>query len=108
MMNKHDVGVLNYGDQVIASGRQGKVASVHEPRWIDHKTKQQMHEFQGADIVFANGERVYVHADKLTRVSPIYRPPSCDKLKPELKECVLPWCQCRANLINPTRKVNDE
>ena len=28
------------------------------------------------------------------------RPPSCDLLKPMLKECVLPWCQCRANLIN--------
>ena len=94
MMTKHDVGVLQCGDQVIASGRQGKVASVHEPRWIDHKTKQQMHEFQGADVVFADGDIAYCHADKITRVPPIYRPPYCDLTaedkEPKLKEC--PFC----------------
>jgi hypothetical protein len=51
-MTKYDVGKLNRHDRVIADGRIGTVTSVHEPEWIDHKTRGFRKELQGADIEF--------------------------------------------------------
>jgi len=83
-MTKYDVGVLSRGDQVLASGRLGKIASVHEPKWVDHKTKRHMHEFHGADVTFNDGGATYFHAKDLNvfGTTTTNRPPSCD-LPPE-------------------------
>jgi hypothetical protein len=60
-MNKSDVGVLNRGDTVLVHGIKGIVCSVHEPEWINHKTRSKQVEFQGADIR-VNGRSSYFHA----------------------------------------------
>jgi hypothetical protein len=95
-MTKYDVGVLSRGDQVLASGRLGKIASVHEPKWVDHKTKRHMHEFHGADVTFNDGGATYFHAKDLNvfGTTTTNRPPSCDLppefYQPTLKPC--PFC----------------
>ena len=67
-MTKYDVGKLKRHDRVIADGRIGTVTSVHEPEWIDHKTRGLRKEFQGADIEFDHelGRSVYIHADGIS------------------------------------------
>jgi hypothetical protein len=67
-MTKYDLGKLKRHDRVIADGRIGTVTSVHEPEWIDHKTRGFRKEFQGADIEFDHelGRSVYIHADGIS------------------------------------------
>jgi len=50
-MNKHDIGKLTQGMRVNVEGKIGTVVSVHEPQWVDHKTRTFQHVLQGADIV---------------------------------------------------------
>ncbi|MDI1301994.1 MAG: hypothetical protein PSX71_08825 [bacterium] len=64
-MNKSDVGVLNRGDAVIVDGSAGIVVSVHEPEWVNNKTRAFCKELQGADIKFDDGRYGYVFADKI-------------------------------------------
>jgi len=60
-MKNSDIGVLSRGDTVLVLGIKGIVCSVHEPEWVDHKTRSHQIEFQGADIR-VDGRNSYFHA----------------------------------------------
>ena len=47
-MKDFDVGKLKFRDRVYVKGKLGTVISVHEPEWIDHKTKAFCKVLQGA------------------------------------------------------------
>ena len=65
-MTKYDVGKLKVRDRVTVDGKPGMVVSVHEPEWIDHKTRAFCKEFQGANIRMDGGVRSeYVHAPRI-------------------------------------------
>ena len=108
-MTKYDVGVLSRGDQVLASGRLGKIASVHEPKWVDHKTKRHMHEFQGADVTFDDGVSTYFHAKdlKVFGIMSTNRPPmtvwASDDINAPVMGCNGPkrghWCSVRSQVF---------
>ena len=70
-MNKYEVGKLETGMQVMVGGQVGVVTGVHEPEWIDHKTKAFRKELQGADVRFSGDEgcRGYVWAEDITILS---------------------------------------
>ena len=51
-MTKYDIGILKSGDRVRVNGREGVVTNIHEPEWIDHRTRAFKKEFQSADIRF--------------------------------------------------------
>ena len=63
-MNKNEVGVLKRGDTVLVKGKKGIACSVHEPEWVDHKTRSNQIEFQGADIRL-DGRNSYFHAEDI-------------------------------------------
>ncbi len=56
-MTKYDVGKLKVGDRVKVIDDYGVVTNVHEPEWIDHKTRAFRKEFQSADIRFEGYDR---------------------------------------------------
>ncbi len=66
-MTKYDIGKLSHRDRVSVNGRKGTVVSVHEPQWIDHKTRAQQHVLQGADIAFDDEPEItrYIHCEDI-------------------------------------------
>ena len=51
-MKTTETGKLKRCDKVRVNGRIGTVTGVHEPKWIDHRTRANMHVLQGAMIAF--------------------------------------------------------
>ena len=49
-LNRHDVGLLKIGMRVSASGQHGTVRRVHEPSWVDHKTRVFMKELASVTV----------------------------------------------------------
>lgn len=68
-MTKYDVGILKIRDCVRVEGQEGVVVDVHEPEWIDHRTRAFRKEFAGADIRFKDEEfTVYIPAKNIEKV----------------------------------------
>jgi hypothetical protein len=66
MLTPNDIGKLKRGDRVKVGNRFGTVIDPHEPQWIDHKTKAQMHVLQGADIRFDDDHsNTYIHCAEI-------------------------------------------
>jgi hypothetical protein len=51
-LTENDIGILRPGMAVEALGRKGIVRNVHEPSWVDHRTKRFCKVLQSADVVF--------------------------------------------------------
>ena len=66
-MKTTETGKLKRCDKVRVNGRIGTVTGVHEPKWIDHRTRANMHVLQGAMIAFEDKPYppTYVHCDKI-------------------------------------------
>jgi hypothetical protein len=50
LLTRYDVGKLKPGMRVTAAGKLGTVRNVHEPSWVDHRTRAFRQELQSADI----------------------------------------------------------
>ena len=49
-LTSYDVGLLEIGMRVSASGQHGTVRRVHEPSWVDHKTRAFKQKLASADV----------------------------------------------------------
>jgi hypothetical protein len=66
MLTKYDIGKLKRCMRVKVGDKFGVVCDPHEPKWIDHKTREQMHVLQGADIRFdGDGHATYIHCHNI-------------------------------------------